>query len=178
MINAIIGIDPGAKGGIALVTDNNEILFLENISNDKSDIHRKISDILLGFSYVAIRSAFLESAISMHTNRAVNNNLFFINGYITGILESFGIKVVHTMPAHWKKVMSVTSNKQTSLDKAEELFPTIKQELRAERKTYRDGLAEALLIAYYGLHLNQYYPEKSQIPAKRKERNKQREIKL
>lgn len=178
MIKAIIGIDPGAKGGIALVTDKNEVLLLKSISNDKGVIQHRVAEIIMGFPYVAIQCAFLESAISMHTNRAVNNNLFFMNGYITGVLKSFGIEVVHTMPAHWKKIMSVTSDKQTSLDKAEELFPTIKQELRAERKTYRDGLAEALLIAYYGLHLNQYYPEKSQIPAKRKKRNKQREIKL
>lgn len=182
MKKAVIGIDPGKKGGICLVTEDNAVLYINDFSSDHEIIRNRISEILKCYPFVEIKTVFLEAPISMMTNRKINDSLFFINGYITGVCETMGLEVIRTNPMHWKKVMGVTSDKSTSIRKSKELFPNIAEEISYARGSYQDGLAEALLIAYYGLHLNKYYPETSQLKKKSKSKsnktNKQREIEL
>jgi len=177
-MRGIIGIDPGKKGGISLVTEDNAVLYINDFSNDHELIRNRLLDIIKMFPFVEIESVFLEAPISVGTNRTINNYLFFINGFITGVAESIGLKVIRTNPMHWKKVMGVTSDKSTSIQKSLELFPTVADEVNYAHGSYKDGLAESLLIAYYGLHLNKFYPETSQIKKRTKDKFKQKEIEI
>ena len=159
----IVGIDPGKRGGICAIDENNRILLLKDISSDYELILYRFSQINDEIGYDKIDSIFLESAISVQTNRTINNQLFFMNGFITGVAYALGINVVLTQPGHWKKVIGVTSDKSTSIEKAIHLFPSAIEEITFAHGSYKDGISEALLIAYYGMHLNKFYPEGSQM---------------
>lgn len=57
-------------------------------------------------------------------------------------------------PQEWKKVMKVTSDKSTSIEMAQELFQCdLKDYKKASKQKVEkvDDLAEALLLAFYGL---------------------------
>ena len=55
-------------------------------------------------------------------------------------------------PQEWKKVMKVTSDKSTSISMAEDLFEVNLEQYRKDHKIEKaDDLAEALLLAFYGL---------------------------
>lgn len=178
----VIGIDPGAKGAICLVNENNKVLYLNDMSNNLELISLRLNDIIecIDKNIIDIKnvSVFLESAISANTNRKINNHLFFMNGFITGISFSHNLEIIHTHPSHWKKIMGVSSDKDTSIRKAVELFPDVKDKIIYAHGSYKDGLSESLLIAYYGLHLNKYYPEMSQIQKKQNKRVNQEEIEI
>jgi hypothetical protein len=53
--------------------------------------------------------------------------------------------IITAYPQTWKSAMEVTSDKQTSLDAARELFPEV--DLRHKKQ---HNIAEALLLAHYG----------------------------
>lgn len=165
---SVIGIDPGKKGGIAVIDSNRKILYVNDFSSDREIIRMRLSDVLK-YSNVL----FLEKCISVGTNNKITNDLFFINGYITGVAEQVGIDVTRCNPMHWKKVMDVTSDKATSISLAIRLFPNC-EEMMYAKGSYKDGIAEALLLAYYGMYLNRFYPETEQIRKKHRNKDKQR----
>lgn len=163
----VIGIDPGKHGGIVVIDDDNKIIYAKDFSSS----HEIIAERLIYVSKYSL-NIFLESAISMKTNIKITNQLFFINGYITGFAESLLFEVIHCNPCHWKKVMKVTSDKQTSINLALSLFPNFEEVMYAHG-SYKDGIAEAALIAYYGKNLNHIFPETEQKPKKHRSKQKQ-----
>lgn len=54
-------------------------------------------------------------------------------------------------PNDWKKVMGVTSNKETSIKLAEDIFKVNLQEYVKKKSDKVDDVAEALLLAFYGM---------------------------
>lgn len=58
-------------------------------------------------------------------------------------------------PNDWKKVMGVTSNKETSIKLAEDIFKVKLQDYIEKGKV--DDVAEALLLAFYGMQ--EYFKE-------------------
>lgn len=157
MIKLIAAIDPGRNGGICVIDKKNTIRYLNVFSSKKEDIDKSLKEV----SYLT-NVLFLESAISMPTNRTTCNNLFFLNGYITGYAEGLGVQVISCSPRHWKNCMRLSRYKDESIIKAMELF-NIEKELLSYPKYSRDGLAEALLLGYYAFHYFPFYPEKDQI---------------
>lgn len=145
-----IGIDPGAKGGIAVI--NTE--WKETIS-----LHKYSDDTLIGIlETLEIENhilsmdtcVYVEQVHSMPKQGVASTFKFGVNyGKILGILRVYEIDVHLVTPSKWKKAMGVTSDKQTSINKAKELFPGINLIPERCRKEH-DGIAEALLIAEYG----------------------------
>jgi len=155
----VVGIDPGSKGGFAVINkETHKVKYIKEFSNDKEIIikflkeAREFADIV-----------YLEKAISVSTNRTICNNLFFINGFITGVAECLGYEVLRFHPSHWKNIMKTCSDKEVSINLAIKLFPEAKEEIEYAHGSYKDGLGEALLIAYYGIVYSMYYPETDQI---------------
>jgi crossover junction endodeoxyribonuclease RuvC len=72
-------------------------------------------------------------------------------GQVCGAMQAFAvahfIKIKLVNPAHWKRVMGVTADKDSSRQRASQLFPRYAQ-LWSRRKN--DGRAEAALIAIFG----------------------------
>ena len=167
------GIDPGSHGAISVIDNERNVLMLKEFSNNYEIIISRLKE-----AREHTDKIYLESAISVSTNRTVCNKLFFINGFITGIAYMLGFEVIHCNPAHWKKVLQLSSDKSESISMAINLFVKAKNDIIYSHDSYKDGLAESLLIAYYGMNYNQFYPEMSQLKDNKKKKEKDMQTKI
>jgi len=74
-------------------------------------------------------------------------------GFILGLLTAFRIPYELVRPQKWKKEFSCTSDKNTSIEVAQRLFPGV--DLRRSPKCAKphDGVCEALLMAEFAKRL-------------------------
>ena len=84
----------------------------------------------------------------------------FVFGNSLGIYEGqysllMPVEFYEPAPQTWKKVMKVTSDKNSSIEQAERLFKVSLRDYLKRGKL--DDIAEALLLAFYGL--KQYFKE-------------------
>lgn len=151
-MNRYIGIDPGSKGCVAVITEGAKKPALYDLSNDIEDYWYLITylkDIeIQDRSYVCV-----EDVCGRPGQSCVANTTFMkLAGYaeLTGFFLGEMQKV---KPQVWKKhfglvfgkELTKTEKKHKSIDLAKELFPSVADQLTASK----DGRAEALLIAKY-----------------------------
>ena len=141
----IIGVDPGANGGIAWITDGKACV--EKMPDTLQDLWELIRDItnhprssLDGRKY----KAYLE-AVSSSPQMGVVSSFSFGRGYgnLEMALTAAGIPFERVRPQVWQKALGCMTkgDKNVSKRKAQELFP--------DRKITH-ATADALLIAHYG----------------------------
>lgn len=70
-------------------------------------------------------------------------------GFILGLLTAFCIPYELVRPQKWKKEFSCTSDKNTSIEVAQRLFPGVDLRRTPQCRKPHDGKAEALLLAAY-----------------------------
>ena len=70
-------------------------------------------------------------------------------GFILGLLTAFRIPYELVRPLKWKKEFSCTSDKNTSIEVAQRLFPDVDLRRTPQCKKPHDGICEALLMASY-----------------------------
>ena len=142
----IIGVDPGANGGIAWITDGKACV--EKMPDTLQDLWELIRDItnhprssLDGRKY----KAYLE-AVSSSPQMGVVSSFSFGRGYgnLEMALTAAGIPFERVRPQVWQKALGCMTkgDKNVSKRKAQELFP--------DRKITH-ATADALLIAHYGI---------------------------
>lgn len=140
-----IGIDPGKNGGIAFITMNNSIVHTIPYSDDSLLLWtRDVKNMDECVAYVESVHAMPGQGVTSMFNFGKNY------GYILGVLEACCIPIVNVTPQKWKKYMDVTSDKNTSIDLCQKLFPDINLLATNRSRKPHDGMAEALLIAEYG----------------------------
>ena len=135
-----IGIDPGKSGALAVITDENVLVF---------PFDRQ--------SYVNILGALsngskccLERVGAMPGQGVTSMFSFGENfGFIQGVLESNGIPYELVTPKKWKKEFGVTGDKNSSISVCQRLFPDVSLLKTEHSKKPDDGMAEALLMAEY-----------------------------
>lgn len=145
-----IGVDPGKSGGYAVI-DREEsskgTVFAKPMDNKAFvDDMRFIAE---AFSASEMRCC-LEKVGAM-PGQGVTSMFSFGTGYgfIQGVLTAFGIPYQLVPPQTWKKAFSLNSDKQTSIEVCQRLFPDVSL-MRTDRcKKPHDGMAEALLMAEY-----------------------------
>lgn len=141
-----IGIDPGAAGGIAVLSDCTP-------SNAYKYTSAKLIEVVKGCIQADSQhtEAWVEKVHSM-PGQGVASMFTFGTGYgqILGILEALGIPINLVPPSKWKSEVGVTHDKATSINKAQYLFPDISLLATPRCRVPSDGMAEALLIAEYG----------------------------
>lgn len=142
MSKTYIGIDPGAKGGVAVIGDGGAACV------------RPLSPEVLRATLTAVDCSnalcFVEQVGAM-PGQGVTSMFNFGKGYgyILGVLETLGIPYQTVPPRKWKKAFSLSNDKKLSVDTAKRLFPNVPL-LPSERcRKESDGMAEALLIALY-----------------------------
>jgi hypothetical protein len=136
----IIGIDPGQKGGIAMLYDG----YAEAYKMPSSP--HGIIDLLNSFA--AINTMIIvELAQPMPKQGVVSA---FSYGRHFGGFEWWaamkGMRYEEVRPAKWKKDMGLNSDKINSIKLCQRLFPSVELITGGCRKEH-DGMAEALLIA-------------------------------
>lgn len=138
-----IGIDPGKKGGIAV------------ISGDYPDHYHtfpfsseKLREIAEAFS--ADSKAVVEDVHAM-PGQGVTSMFTFGKGfgYIIGVLEANSFPYQLVSPQRWKKEFSLSGDKASSIEVCKRLFPNANLKATERCKKDHDGMAEALLIAEY-----------------------------
>lgn len=138
-----IGIDPGAKGGIAVVCGETATTQPYTDGELKATC-RELSD---GLAQVM---CCLEKVGAM-PGQGVTSMFNFgkAYGYIKGVLEAYGIPYQEIPPQRWKKEFGLNSDKTKSIDVCQRLFPDVNLLATPKCKKPHDGMAEALLMAEY-----------------------------
>ena len=138
-----IGIDPGRKGGLAIIYEDEEITVMpltkENLIS--------YCEALTGLPGVR---CCLEQVHAMPKQGVRSTFTFGMEyGFIKGVLETNKISYQEIPPERWKKEFGLNTDKKKSIEVCRALFPDVSL-LPAERsRVDSDGLAEALLMAEY-----------------------------
>ena len=157
-----IGIDPGARGGIAVIRNNGKA---ETYAFTKADdnIHITLDlpedidttvtleEFLEFCTGYGEKKCYIERVHSMPHDSHTRAFAFGENyGFIRGMLRAKGIVYEAVTPQKWKKFFGLSADKCESIRKAKELFPDVNLKRTPRCKVDHDGMAEALLIAEYG----------------------------
>lgn len=138
------GVDVGAKGGIAIIDEERNIVFLKPMSAENL-----LSAVCILAEHNSI--ACIEKVGAM-PGQGVTSMFNFGKGagFIEGIMYGRGVPYQLIPPQKWKKDFSLCKKtKQDSIDVCKKLFPGVNI-LPTERcKKDSDGEAEALLIAEF-----------------------------
>lgn len=145
-----VGIDPGKKGGLSAINEQNEIIFCCPMSNDNLvncfENLKKYSE-----SYNSGIVACVEKVGAM-PGQGVTSMFNFGKGagFIEGVLSSFKISYQLVPPNTWKKSFSLLhKDKKDSIAVCKQLFPGVNLLPTSRCKNDSDGMAESLLLAYY-----------------------------
>lgn len=145
-----VGIDPGQKGGIAVIKLDAErhisAAHAFPYSNDKlKEVAYEVSH-----EYTDNVLCFVEKVGAMPKQGVTSMFNFGVSfGYILGVLEANDVPYQLVTPQKWKKHFGLDNDKSKSVALCKRLFPTISL-LPTERcRKDSDGMAEALLIALY-----------------------------
>lgn len=144
----IIGIDPGQRGGVAVLTEQGAVVFAYAMPI----IETFIDEMRNTLSSDPFTFVFIEKAQSMPGNKAAsmfNYGTHF--GEMLGVLKTLQIPHELVHPRTWSKELHAGTKAQDtklrSIEAARRLFPSEKT-VRDNRP--HDGIVEAILIAEYG----------------------------
>lgn len=152
----IMGIDPGAGGGLASLNDDELLVYnmpVLEIKKGKS-IRRKIDVRGLAniFQYEKPDHVFVEQVSAQFGNGAA---AAFSFGWSCSAIESsliiLNIPFTYVTPQRWKKDMLCPADKDASRFRASQLFPAYAHNWQLKKQ---DGLAEAAMIALWGKKRN------------------------
>lgn len=149
----ILGVDPGLSGALALL-DTETGKLDEVIDMPLRTIRKKewldlyALAMWLDVRRSGIRKCVVEEVHSMPKQGVVSTFRFgYATGAVTGAITANMIPTALAPPAIWKMQMGVTHDKDTSLDKARLLWPTMSERFKRKKD---NGRAEAALLAEYG----------------------------
>lgn len=138
-----IGIDPGAKGGIAAIINDEVYKCAPYSDTELLNLCKKLSE-------AGECKCCLEQVGAMPGQGVTSMFSFGKNfGYIKGVLEANGISYQEIRPQRWKKEFGLNTDKKKSIDVCRHLFPTVSLRRTEKCHTDHDGMAEALLMAEY-----------------------------
>ena len=142
-----IGIDPGLTGAIAAVTADGALMWADDmpVLAGRVDAHE-----LVDFFEIEVVTNVTVEIVGTRPGQGAPGVLKMGTNYgiVLGVIGALCLPVEHVTPAVWKKAMGVTADKETSLRRARELWPTMADRFARKKD---DGRAEAALIALYGM---------------------------
>lgn len=147
----ICGIDPGASGALALLSDAGALLEVADAPNVKINGKERISAPLFAklIRAWAPSRAIIELVGGIQGQAAGASFQFgYAAGVPEGVFAALNIPVTFVSPAKWKAAMRVTADKGSSRLMAQRLWPDHAGHFARVKDADR---AEAALIALYGL---------------------------
>ena len=141
-----LGIDPGKKGGLALLTATGTVISTMRMPDGKVRILDVISTLKKEHAGLIMVVEQSQPMPKQGIVSAFNYGRHFATFEDAAIL----LKIVyHTVtPAVWKRAMQLSKDKNDSFAACRKLFPDVDLIPQGCRKQH-DGIAEALLIAEY-----------------------------
>lgn len=156
MTHFVLGIDPGNKGAIAVLSHRGELIEVWDMPTLEIKVGKatktRISPELLTQelrNWDDVKVAYME-AVSSSPQMGVSSAFAFGEGFgiVKGVLAALGIPVVLVPPAKWKRDMGLNTSKDGSRAKAIAKWPSHAGEFKLVK---HDGRAEAALIAAWGV---------------------------
>ena len=140
-----IGIDPGAKGAMALLEDGERLPKI--IPYNKEDYIDRLRTL---FYEEAECICCIEAVHALPKQGLTSTWNFGVSyGWLLGLLDTLAIPYQPITPQKWKREFGLTSDKAKSIEVCKRLFPGVNL-LRTERSRKEDdGMAEALLLSLY-----------------------------
>lgn len=139
----ICGIDPGAKGAIALLYK--EKAFVYDMPMLGKEVNgREVAALFKDFKPEHI---FLEQVNSFGMGRTSAYNFGQGVGILKGVIAALEIPYTLITPQKWKKHFGLSKEKDRSRLLATRLYPIMADKFIRKKD---DGRAEAILIAKYG----------------------------
>ena len=146
----IAGFDPGAGGGLALLTDGGDLLAVDDMPVVEIRGRKRVAaaELARRVGEWAPRLAVIEQTGAMPKQGVSSTYAFgYASGLIEGVCAGMGIPVVFALPAVWKRALKVTADKGACRLMAQRLWPTHAASFAWVRD---DGRAEAALVGFYG----------------------------
>jgi len=151
---AIIGVDPGQKGGIAIIPIKGPKAHTEAhimpLDAEKQIDWAAFTKILAPWSGLV----YVEQVHSMPKQGVASTFKFGRNyGGIFGVCGALGLPTITVTPQKWKKTILSdyeTRDKVAAIDFCKKKFKTVNL-IPPGCRTESDGLADALCLALYGL---------------------------
>ena len=151
----ICGIDPGLSGGIAFYRNVSYDLYAEKVPTYKLQTRTKTKRFLDLWQLLTILNdhdpdhVFIEKQQPMPNQGLVSTFATGMGyGAYLGLLVATGYNYTEVPARVWKKDLNCPSDKDQSRDLASKLMPQGKHLWQLKSQ---DGIAEASLIAYWGL---------------------------
>ena len=164
MYKVIVGIDPGAKGAMAVIAGGSlDVYDLKNCITETGTF-KSLDPVL--FNQLVVKAipyeyevedvvVFCEESLICHGNGIKTARpIFDTRGGIRAVMLQRGYVFKYVAPKDWKRYFGLLKKeKSVSVEKACELFPahkTLFTKQWREKELLLDGRAEAALIARYG----------------------------
>ena len=144
-----IGIDPGQKGGYAVISKSDTGQAVFAYPWDDTFFAMEMANLM------SLKSQGIVAAVEKVGARPGQGTVSMFNfgknaGYIEGVLSALGIPYQLVPPAKWKKDFSlIGKDKQASIITCRKLFPELDLKRTERCRTDSDGKAEATLLAEY-----------------------------
>jgi hypothetical protein len=146
----IIGIDPGAKGGLCLLTSRGEVVETVSLTGRREAEVAFVLDKWAHLSPIEKPEVFIEKVGYIRGDGAGGSFTFgAVFGLLRGIVLGLGLKPHYVYPMMWQSAMGCLSggNKNVTKNMAITLFP--KYHAERPRGIVHD-IADSILIAEYG----------------------------
>lgn len=157
----IIGIDPGLAGGFSVLDEAGLLLAAGNFPTNATKKNGKTPTRIDGYGLAGIidkinpTHAFIENVSSRP--RQQGQFQFGVNtGVLHGIMYAFGVEITLVPPAVWKGVYQLKRGEGEDKSQVKTRAREIASKLYPDQADFfarvkDDGVAEATLIALYGL---------------------------
>ena len=144
------GIDPGFSGALAVVSEEGEVLGLEDMPVLKVGSRRELNEPAIKdfLKRHKIATVALEKSQTMPGQGIASSGRYMMSyGVLRGLCVGLGIPYQLVHPRTWKKAMmpDMPKEKEASIQRVGQLYP----DLVLDRKKDH-GKADALLICLYG----------------------------
>lgn len=154
VLRAIIGIDPGKQGGIAVLDQHGKIVLLEPMPIAGKDIDLgNLADTIYNMYSKYDVEAYIEKVGAMPGQGVTSMFTFgFGTGAVHGILAAFKVPRYLVTPQAWKKVIlaGTSKDKEAAIEYCRRAYPTIDLKATKLSKKPHSGMADAICIALYG----------------------------
>ena len=155
-----MGIDPGLKGGIAVMGQDGSVVHVEKMPVIKADGSSVIDFHTLGRIVKTHKPMFIcVEKVHAMPKQGVSSVFTFGMGFggILGIAAALGVPLVNVRPLAWQKVVLAGLDKD--LGKARSILHCKQRYPQIEPAHKHDGIADALCIAEWGLLQGSLYRE-------------------